>query len=134
MTDGVNGKVQFSSPDYASPQVGRNLNCFAGQNDELVVAASADHGLFVWSLPTDQKVAGDQVIDQPLVVLRGHKNNISSVRYNRQRDMLASAGWEKIIKRWTPIAQQLWMSSICSNRRDWIIATETYNFFISFFD
>ena len=105
MTGGVNRKMQFSAPDYASPQVGRNLNCFAGKDDELVVAASADHGLFVWSLPTDQKVAGDQVIDQPLVVLRGHKDDIYAVGYNRQRDTLASAGQEGVIKLWTPRQQ-----------------------------
>ena len=102
MTGGVNRKMQFSAPDYASPQVGRNINCFACQDDELVVVASGDHGLFVWSLPTDQQVAGDQVIDQPLVVLRGHKNYIHAVRYNHQRDTLVSAGEEKIIKLWTP--------------------------------
>ena len=38
---------------------GRNNYCFAGKEDELVVAASADHGLCVWSLPSDQQVAGD---------------------------------------------------------------------------
>ena len=106
MTGGANRKMQFSAPDYANPNFVGNNSCFAGQDDELVVAASIDHGLFVWSLPTDQQVAGDQIVDQPLVVLRGHKNNISSVRYNRRRDTLASAGFESVIKLWTPIARQ----------------------------
>ena len=104
--NGISGKVQFSSQGYVKPTNGRNLNCFAGQDDELVVAASADHGLYVWSLPTDQQVAGDQVVDQPLVVLRGHKDEIYSVRYNRQSGALASAGKEKTIRLCTPIAQQ----------------------------
>ena len=105
MTDGVNGKVEFSSQGYAISHCGWNNSCFAGQDDELVVVASADHGLFVWSLPTDQKVAGDQIVDQPLVVLRGHKDDINAVRYNRQRDTLASADQEGVIKLWTPRQQ-----------------------------
>ena len=105
MTDGVNGKVGFSAPDYASPFYGRNNSCFAGQDDELVVVASADHGLFVWSLPTDQQVAGDQIVDQPLVVLRGDEDHIFAVGYNRQRDTLASAYQEGVIKLWTPRQQ-----------------------------
>ena len=102
----VNGKVQFTASDYSHLDNGGNNFCFAGQDDELVAAASVDHGLYIWSLPNDQQVAGDQVVDKPLVVLRGHKDDIYAVRYNRRRDMLASAGEEKIIKLWTPIAQQ----------------------------
>ena len=105
MTDGVNGKVGFSAPNYAiSYEV--NSFCFAGKDDEMVVAASADHELFVWSLPTDLQLTGDQLIDQPLVVLRGHKDYINAVRYNRQRGTLASAGFESVIKLWTPIVRQ----------------------------
>ena len=118
MTDGVNGNVRFSAPDYTTPNFGWNNFCFAGKDDESVVAASADHGLFVWSLPTDQQVAGEQIVDQPLVVLRGHKKDINAVRYNRQRDTLASAGADKIIRLWTPIARQQWISSISRNRQD----------------
>ena len=103
MTGGVNRKVQFSAPDYAISHCGWNNYCFAGKDDELVVAASANHGLFVWSLPTDQQVPGDQIVDQPLVVLRGHKEDIYAVGYNRQSDTLASAGEEGVIKLWTPI-------------------------------
>ena len=100
----VNGKVEFSAPGYGIPGYGRHALCFAGQEGELVVAASADHGLYVWSLPNDQVV--HTVVDQPLVVLRGHKDRINSVRYNNRSDTLASAGGEKVIKLWEPIAQQ----------------------------
>ena len=71
-----------------------------------MVAASAHHDLYVWSLPTVQQVEGDQIVDQSLVALRGHKDNIFSVRYNRQSDTLASAGAGKVIKLWAPIAQR----------------------------
>ena len=106
VANGISGKVQFSSQGYVKPTTGRNLNCFADQEDELVVAASADHSLYVWALPTDHQLAGDQIVDQPLVALRGHMDKIFSVRYNRQSDTLASAGAEKVIKLWTPIAQR----------------------------
>ena len=105
MTDGVNGKVGFSAPNYAI-SYGANSFCFAGKDDEMVVAAPADHCLYVWSLSTDFQLTGDQVIDQPLVVLQGHKKSIYSVRYSRQSDTLASAGGEMVIKVWTPIALQ----------------------------
>ena len=102
MTGGANRKMQFSAPDYANPNFVGNNSCFAGQDDELVVVASADYGLFVWSLPTDQQVAGDQIVDQPLVVLRGDEDHIFAVGYNRQRETLASAGQKGVIKLWTP--------------------------------
>ena len=106
---GVSGsrKTQYSSQSYTRPSYdGRNIHCFVGQEDEFVVAASADLNLYVWSLPTDQQVEGDQIVDQSLVVLRGLTCSILSVRYNRQSDTLASAGAEKVIKLWTPIAQR----------------------------
>ena len=96
-------RVEFSAPGYATPYGGRNNFCFAGQDDELVVAASFYTNLFVWSLPFDQELSEYQVIDQPLVALEGHEDQIYSVRYNRQRDTLASAGEEKVITLWTPI-------------------------------
>ena len=101
----ANGQVRFSAPGYGMPDgYGRHAFCFAGQEDELVVAASADHGLYVWSLPNDQVV--HTVVDQPLVVLRGHKDKIFAVRFNHEMYMLASAGVDRIIKLWTPIAHQ----------------------------
>ncbi len=106
MEGGVRGKVKFSSPGNVIPNFEENTLCFAGQDDELVVGASADHGLYVWSLPSDQLVAGNHVVDQPLVVLRGHKGDIWAVRYNHQMDMLASAGREKILCLWMPIDHQ----------------------------
>ena len=100
----VNGIVEFSAPGYGIPGYGKHIHCFAGQDNELVVAASADHNLYVWSLPNDQMVR--QIVDQPLVVLRGHKDKIFTVRFNNRSVTLASAGVEPIIKLWTSIVQQ----------------------------
>ena len=82
------------------------MHCFAGRDDELVVSSeSADYNLSIWSLPADRQVA-DLMVDEPLVVLKGHTGPISSVCYNHWSDMLASAGNEGIIKLWTPIVQE----------------------------
>ena len=77
--------------------------CFAGEYDELVVAASEDHSLHVWSLPESQ--GRDVTINQSLIALLGHTNKVYTVRYDHNNDVLASAGYEKIIKLWNPIAQ-----------------------------
>ena len=70
----------------------------------MVVSASADHGLFVWSLPDEE--SDDEVVFQPLVVLRGHEGAVNSIRFNRNNDMLASVGGENIIRLWTAVNQQ----------------------------
>ena len=58
-------KIQVSTPCNSGFHGNQRL-CFAGQEYELFVSAeSADHNLYIWSLPTDRQV-GDQVIDQPL--------------------------------------------------------------------
>ena len=105
---GGSGNVQlFSAPGYVIHMFGRNNHCFVGCDEELVVAASIDHGLFVWPFPIDGQVADDKGVIQSLIALRSHnKDNIYSFRYNRQSDTLASASAEKRIKLWTLIAQQ----------------------------
>lgn len=75
----------------------RSPCCFAGANDELVVGASScDHGIYVWAAPMDGE--GQRRVDQPLRVLRGHRNVVRSVRYNIKNGLLASCGDEGIVK------------------------------------
>ena len=100
---GAVGKVRLSSQGFSLPGVGLNALCFAGQDHELVVAASEDHSLHVWSLPDSQ--GRDTTVNQSLIALRGHTNKVYTVRYDHNNDVLASAGYEKIIKLWNPIAQ-----------------------------
>ena len=97
----ANGMIEFSAQGCSTPTTNQYSHCFAGQNDELVVSASKDHNLYIWSLPSDWQEV-DRKINQPLAVLRGHKEEIYCVRYNRRSDTLASAGVGKIIKLWTP--------------------------------
>ena len=76
--------------------------CFAGNNDELVVAGSDDGNLYVWELPCN--IVGEQRIDEPLVVLRvGHDAEINNVRYSKQDCVLVSCDNHSVTKLWSPI-------------------------------
>ena len=101
--DGATGKVRLSSSGFSLPDFGWNTLCFAGEDDELVVAASKDHSLHVWSLPDSQ--GRDTTINQSIFALRGHTEEVYSIRYDHNNDVLASGGREKIIKLWSHIAQ-----------------------------
>ena len=98
------GKVLLTSSGFCLPGVGFKTMCFAGRDDELVVAASEDHSLDVLSLPDSQ--GRDVTVNQSLIALRGHTKGVYCVRYDYNNDILASAGAEKIIKLWSPIALQ----------------------------
>ena len=100
---GAPGKVRLSSQGFSLPDIGRNTMCFAGKDGELVVAASEDHSLHVWSLP--DSLGRDVTVEQPLTALRGHTDDVYTVRYDHNNDVLASAGREKIIKIWSRVAQ-----------------------------
>lgn len=63
--------------------------CFAGKDDELAVVSSLDKGVYIWSLPVD---GTRSKVDQPLIVLRGHKGYISEARFSAKYGVLATAG------------------------------------------
>ena len=97
------GSVRLSTQGYSNPNfIGYNFMCFAGKEDELVVSPSSnDHNLYVWSLmPKSQ--GSYLTVDQSVVVLRGHSDEVYTVRYDHNTDTLASAGAEQTIKLWTP--------------------------------
>ena len=72
--------------------------CFAGANDELVVGASHDDKICIWSA---SKGEGQRKIDRPLRVLSGHRDTVRSVRFNIHSGILASCGEEGIVKLWS---------------------------------
>ena len=59
----------FSAIDESS------TNCFADDDDELVVAPSSDHRLFIWSV-----TEGRGAINQSLITLCGHLEMINTGR------------------------------------------------------
>ena len=104
-------KVHLKDPEFSSPFYGGSNMCFAGQEEDLVIAASEGHGrdyrLHVWSLPESAggEAGGDVTIDQSITILRGNTSPVFSVRYDHSNDVLASGGFEKMIKLWSPVAQ-----------------------------
>ena len=63
--DSVTGLVELTAPGYSVAKSEHSSNCFAGDDDELVVASSSDHRLFIWSVPEGR---GDRTIDQSLFI------------------------------------------------------------------
>ena len=98
-TDGVTDKVQLTAPGY-STENGNSNCCFAGDDDELVVASSSDRNMYIWSVPEGR---GDQTINQSLLSLTGHPYFINHVRYCKATSTLASISFGAI-KLWTPAA------------------------------
>ena len=99
------GSVRFFLRKIIPFLVSAGTVCFVGKDDELVVSTSADHSLYVWSLPNSHQGRADQTVNQSLLVLRGHTGDVYNVRYDSCNDTLASAGVEETIKLWTPVAQ-----------------------------
>ena len=68
------GQVRLTSKDWHNPQfpvydrpTARIQDCcFAGKDDELVVAATGDENVYIWSVPDGK---GKRVIDQELLDL-----------------------------------------------------------------
>ncbi|XP_041674142.1 DDB1- and CUL4-associated factor 5 [Drosophila eugracilis] len=85
---------------------------FAGPQDELVVSGSDNFNMFIWRLDGVDLEEKHQWIETPPVILTGHRSIVNQVRYNRQRCLFASSGVEKIIKLWSPFAQQGWQGSL----------------------
>jgi len=99
-------KTELTSPGYYVPRDGLNTCCFAGDEDELVVAPSAvDHSLHIWSVCDGPN--GNRRIDQSLLSLIGHKHALNTVRFCKVTSSLVSCGVENVIKLWTPIYNQL---------------------------
>ena len=98
----VNGKVVLKANDFRNRNVRHNqAYCFAGTDDELVISASDDHHLFIWSLPSENDDGQDRTVDQSLNILQGHTNIIRCIRYNKEQSAIASCGDVGVIKLWT---------------------------------
>ena len=91
--------MQLTAEGFSPSVDWLNMCCFAGDQDQMVVAASKDHSLRIWSVPKGEGNA--TTIDQSIVTLRGHQNTIRSVRYSKATSTLASGGHEGVIKLWT---------------------------------
>ena len=73
--------------------------CFAGANDELVVAASRNRHLHVWSVPEGR--FDRSTIHRQTMHLTFDDQEISGVFYSKHRSTLVSSGGFNHIKTWT---------------------------------
>ena len=73
--------------------------CFAGANDELVVAASRRGDLHVWSVPEGR--FNRSTIHRQTMHLTFDDQEISGVFYSKHRSTLVSSGGFNHIKTWT---------------------------------
>lgn len=95
-------KLMNNGPGFCTDDVGRNSCCFAGIDDELVIAASDDDNLNIWSLP-DSK-GQDCQVNQPLRVLttgRHDEGFINCIRYSSNSSTIISSHGDGVIQLWT---------------------------------
>ena len=100
------GRMQLVMPEEFNRPLLMDSACFAGQNDELVVAGSEDSGIYVWTIPEGPIIPPltEDGGNEPLVVLRGHRSIVNQVRFNGHFGALASCSNDREIKFWTPLA------------------------------
>lgn len=99
--DKITDKIEFTAPGYTIPSKKPSPFdcCFAGENDELVVASSVTDGNFyIWSAPSDAQA--NQTIDQALLSLPANQTT-KSVRFSKAISTLASGDVAGVIKLWT---------------------------------
>lgn len=95
-------KIQLTAAGYSNTTIGKNSCCLVGGEEELVVAGSDDHGLYIWPLTETQ-----QPLDtEPLFILQGHRGSINCIRFCKVKSILVSCGQEHIIKFWTPVIEE----------------------------
>jgi len=94
-------KIKLKSAGYTASRMGLKICCFAGEDDDLVIAASSEANLHIWSVP-DVRSSGNGMAEQFLLSLSGHKQAINSVDYCNVISALASCSGDSVIKLWTP--------------------------------
>lgn len=91
-------RVLKGSLKFPGKKLLQNPCCFVGADDEFVVGASNDDGIYMWHVP-DREGMGK--VERSLRVLRGHRDTVRSVRYSINNGVLASCGNEGIVKLWS---------------------------------
>ena len=92
------GKVELKGPNVSGTS---DACCFAGIEDELVISASNDDSLLIWSLPNESQDQ-NMTVDRSLCVPIGHEETIRSVRSSPDKLTFISCDDAGIIKLWTP--------------------------------
>lgn len=103
-----NAICQFYHPQYYNSCTMKTC-CFAGSDDEYVLSGSDDFNLYMWKTPRDDSKSLNHLIffynffwgiewGKSHLVLRGHRSIVNQVRYNKENNLIASSGVEKMVK------------------------------------
>ena len=77
------------------------LSCFANSERILILFCfAADFNVYIWKLPPIGSSTGPE---SPHFVLKSHRSVVNSVRYNKATGLLASCGFEKMVKIWSVV-------------------------------
>ena len=95
------GKKTVTTPDQMDRDWELGTGCFAGANDELVVATSKHRDLNVWSVPNSRvnTSALDTLMRLPSGTAQG---SFSAIGYSKQHSTLISCTFIGEIKVWSP--------------------------------
>lgn len=103
---------QFYHPHYYNSCTMKTC-AFAGDSDEYVLSGSDDFNLYMWKIPEEDVDWGTSHL-----VLNGHRSIVNQVRYNRQCNLIASSGVEKMVKLWSTLPIGTWSGSLQSPYSD----------------
>lgn len=93
--------VHLTASGYSTAnKIIRSSCCFAGGEDELIVASSNDKQLYIWLVSSFDEPM-NRKIKQPLLTLPGHRYSASEVRFCKATETLAFDDGQ-VIKLWKP--------------------------------
>ncbi|XP_068896111.1 uncharacterized protein [Tenebrio molitor] len=116
---------QFYHPQYYNSCTMKTC-CFAGDGDEYVLSGSDDFNLYMWKMPPDDTVEWGK----SHLVLRGHRSIVNQVRYNKENNLVASSGVEKMVKLWSSLPIGTWKGSLQKEHSDAFRSVYTHEDYI----
>ncbi|XP_065067254.1 DDB1- and CUL4-associated factor 5-like [Rhopilema esculentum] len=90
--------IEFNHPEYKNICTLKSP-CFVGDADQFIAAGSDDFNLYIWENPRGDVI--EDCIDEPAMVLKGHRSIVNQIRYNHHAQAIVSSGVEKVIKLWS---------------------------------
>ncbi|KAL3286132.1 hypothetical protein HHI36_000644 [Cryptolaemus montrouzieri] len=123
-TQKENAVCQFYHPQYYNSCTMKTC-CFAGEEDEYVLSGSDDFNLYMWNVPKNESEWGTTHL-----VLKGHRSIVNQVRYNKQNNLIASSGVEKMVKLWSTLPIGTWKGSLLKEQSDPVRSVYTHEEYI----
>jgi hypothetical protein len=102
LTNDIEAKCHFESDSFTNSCTIKSC-CFAGDRDQYIVCGSDDFCVYIWKKPHlseddyNVKIKSDYHLK-----LEGHRSIVNQCRFNKQFNLLATSGIEKVVKIWSP--------------------------------